>query len=263
MRAGMGAYAGFSSLSQLPAPTADAVRAAMDCERPEHILSDLVAVPLRTREGDRGCIVVKAGTITPDCGELCQIYSRMVVQALENLVLYDRATHDPLCRIWNRSAGLRRLTECLKLAHRDGQPTSLILLDVDHFKQVNDRWGHAGGDMALVAIAQAMVGACRETDVVSRYGGEEFLVVLPSTGRQAAGGVAEKLRARIAALDVPFEGTRIPLTASFGVASIEVPGERPLHPEGLIRAADEAMYRAKKAGRDRVEFATSVSEPAP
>ena len=255
LRAGSGRYAGLSSMTELPGATADVVREALDRDLPEHFSSGFLAVPLRTRQGDRGCILVEAPARRTDISELCQVYARMVVQALENLVLYDQATHDPLCRTWNRSFGLRRLTETLKLASRDGGPTSVVMIDVDHFKSVNDRWGHAAGDIALLAVAQAMVGLCRQTDLVCRYGGEEFLVVLPSTGGRAAAGVAEKLRSHIESLAVFFEGDRLPLTVSVGVATAEAAPFQSARPTDLVRAADEAMYRAKRSGRNRVVVA--------
>lgn len=259
VRAGTGEFAGLSEFAEIPVALHDVVRKALTVDGPTYLEGGIVCVPMCTRSGDRGCILVEAKSLPDaDCAELCSIYSGMVVQALENLSLYERATHDPLCRIWNRSAGQRRLVETLQLAHREGADTAVLLLDVDHFKTINDRWGHAAGDLALVRLAQTMVEACRETDVVCRYGGEEFLVVLPSTDRASATWVAEKLRRAIASTEVRFEGERLPLTASVGVASSAPEAEwSPELATRLVRLADAAMYEAKGQGRDRVVPARS------
>ena len=259
VRAGTGKYASAQCLDDLSPKLADAVRDAIARDRPGRVADDMIAVPLSTRDGDRGCILVEGTGIQPYCEELCVIYAGIVVQALENITLYQRATHDALCGIWNRSAGTQRLREALELGHRNGTETAVVLVDVDHFKSVNDRWGHAAGDLALVTIAAALADVCRDTDAVCRYGGEEFLLVLPSTGARGALHVAEKLRARIAGLQMIFEGSRIELTASFGVAVAAPLAYAPYVADELVRRADGALYQAKAAGRDRVETAGSLA----
>ncbi len=262
IRAGTGCYEGVRALSDLSPAMVDLIRDALASERPLHLPPGIVCVPMRTREGDRGCIAVEAATVPPeDSTELCAIYAGMVVQALENILLYDRATHDPLCRIWNRSAGLRRLADGLKLDGRNGTHTAVLLADIDHFKRVNDEHGHAAGDLALHAVANAMVQAARSTDTVCRYGGEEFLVILPSTDEAAAMSVAEKLRAAIEQLVVRFDTATLSLTASFGVAVAAPTAFEPEAVEALVRHADGAMYAAKAAGRNRVALATAPTKP--
>lgn len=252
VRAGTRRFAHTRSLRELPLMLIERVQEALKLQRPDAIGAGVVAVPLTTRDGARGCIVVEAKGLSPDAVEACEIYGRMVVQALENLSLYERATHDQLCRVWNRSFGMQRLSEFLKLAGRDSGPTSVILADVDHFKGVNDRWGHAGGDLVLVSIAQTLRAGGRQTDVVARYGGEEFLIVLPATTLADAEAHAERLREQVASLAVEFEGHKIALTASFGVACSSGEPWRPDLSAELVRRADEALYRAKRSGRNRV-----------
>jgi diguanylate cyclase (GGDEF)-like protein len=131
-------------------------------------------------------------------------------------------------------------------ARRHGHPLSIAICDLDHFKRINDGFGHKTGDAVLVAAAHAMGTHLRAEDQLGRLGGEEFLVLLPDTDGPAAHHVAEKLRAELAAA-----GTPVPVTVSIGVATWD--GEAP---EDLLHRADEALYAAKQAGRDRVMAAT-------
>jgi len=126
---------------------------------------------------------------------------------------------------------------------------------VDHFKLLNDSHGHAAGDVALRAIGQAIRSSCRSTDIVSRYGGEEFAVTLPATSNQGAWTIAERIVHTIRSLEIRFDGRPLPVTASAGVASA-VGSE--IRADDLLRRADLALYRAKAAGRDCV----SGDEPA-
>jgi two-component system cell cycle response regulator len=153
---------------------------------------------------------------------------------------------DTLTGLSNRRAVLTQLAGMVSAARRHGHPLSIAILDLDHFKRINDTHGHKVGDDVLVAAAHAMGTHLRAEDQLGRLGGEEFLVLLPDTDREAAGHVAEKLRAEVA--DAP---TPVPVTVSIGVATWD--GEAP---EDLLHRADEALYAAKEAGRDRVLAAT-------
>ena len=164
---------------------------------------------------------------------------------------------DPLTGLANRRAFFEALERERRRAQRDQIPLSLVVIDVDHFKVVNDSWGHAAGDAALTGVAQVLTRSCRATDVVARIGGEEFALILPSTTTEGAQGVAEKLRASIAALRVPVPGSHVlSVTASFGLATAHgVLLDTQASAISLLDLADGALYRAKRAGRDRVEAA--------
>ncbi|WP_181049851.1 GGDEF domain-containing protein [Methylobacter tundripaludum] len=171
-----------------------------------------------------------------------------LIRRLEELALYD-----PLTGLPNRRQLDDRLkTEFARLRRYGGEFT-LILLDLDHFKQVNDSFGHPAGDVVLKAIAEALQKSLRANDLPSRLGGEEFAVLLPDTGLEEAGGLAERLRQTIEAMPIDVgKGQTINVTVSAGVARA-IPS---LDKETAIDAADQALYRAKVAGRNRVELAT-------
>ena len=152
---------------------------------------------------------------------------------------------DPLTGVANRRAILTQLAGLVSAARRHGRPLSVAVLDLDHFKRVNDEYGHQAGDLVLVAAVAAMGRRLRAEDQLGRLGGEEFLVLLPDTGPAAARRVADALRRQVAAADAP-----VPVTASLGVATWE--GETP---EALLHRADQALYAAKRAGRNRVHDA--------
>jgi diguanylate cyclase (GGDEF)-like protein len=158
-----------------------------------------------------------------------------------------RAASDALTGLPNRRAADETLKRLAAHAGRRVSPLSAVLLDLDHFKQVNDLHGHEQGDKALAEIGLILATSLRASDFAARYGGEEFLILLPDTDRTAALDVAEKLRRAIEHADISQIG---PLTASFGVAVLpDDTGE----PEQLMRKADRALYAAKAAGRNRVE----------
>lgn len=164
---------------------------------------------------------------------------------------------DELTGLQNRRAFFESLDRERRRAVREGSTMSVIVVDIDHFKSVNDRYGHAAGDAALQAVGAVLNRSCRVTDVVGRIGGEEFAIVLPSTDEVGARGLAEKLRRGIADIQIPLgKGEMLALTASFGTAAAH--GDELGHPDGaltVLALADGALYRAKAAGRDRVEAA--------
>ena len=161
------------------------------------------------------------------------------------------ATVDPLTGAYNRRQGDALLAAEFARRARDGRDFAVLMLDIDHFKAVNDRFGHAAGDAVLCALVRDGQKALRTVDMLVRWGGEEFLFVLPNTDREAAIGAAERIRAALAATEVAASGATIRFTVSIGVAvpMTDNPGE-------LLHRADVALYAAKTAGRDRVIFAT-------
>ncbi len=162
--------------------------------------------------------------------------------------LAERAERDPLTGLGNRRRLERLCAELLPAAARDGSPLAVALLDVDHFKQVNDQLGHGAGDRVLVALARALRDNTRGGDIVARYGGEEFVVVVPGLEPALAAEVVERLRRRLGEQDwVTIVGSDCTVTVSAGLASAPA-YELPL----LLQRADEALYRAKRGGRDRL-----------
>jgi diguanylate cyclase (GGDEF)-like protein len=171
-----------------------------------------------------------------------------------------QATHDPLTGVWNRGAVLDLLARELSRAERERRPVSLILADLDHFKRINDGYGHLAGDAVLREATRRMAALMRPYDIVGRYGGEEFLVVLPGCDLPQAQDIAERIRREIRATPVETEEGAIPVTSSLGVSATSLLGE--LLPDALIQAADAALYRAKEQGRDRVEVAGTQLQPS-
>ncbi|MCW2236593.1 GGDEF domain-containing response regulator [Azospirillum canadense] len=174
--------------------------------------------------------------------------------------LLDQARTDPLTGLANRRSVLERADEEIARSRRYGHPLSVVMADIDHFKRINDTYGHAAGDEALRRFAQALRDDLRPCDLLGRYGGEEFVVLLPETGIDDAPLVAERLRALVAALPVVQDGVRFHMTASFGVAAVDAAvmvssptGGRGIEP--ALKEADAALYRAKEAGRNRVVVA--------
>ncbi len=164
------------------------------------------------------------------------------------------SARDPLTGIANRRATLERLAEAWARAQRHHEPLAVAIADVDRFKEVNDRFGHSAGDRVLERIAHALRATLRGEDHVGRWGGEEFLIVLPLQGLASARSAVERCRVRVAAEPVIAEdGRAIRATVSFGLAVFPGPGMAST--QDMINAADAALYRAKAAGRNRVEIA--------
>ncbi len=166
----------------------------------------------------------------------------------------DMATRDVLTGLFNRRAVMESLSHHIDLARRNGLPMCLLMLDVDHFKNVNDTYGHLSGDRVLRQIAKTLIERTRAQDQVGRFGGEEFLVIVPDTDVDGALTLAETLRTSIENVAfVTEEGKAINVTVSIGVSQLRASGSQ--QPEKLIALADQALYRAKLGGRNRVEAA--------
>ncbi|MCA9669641.1 MAG: diguanylate cyclase [Myxococcales bacterium] len=168
--------------------------------------------------------------------------------------LVDLASHDALTGVLNRRAGIAALSRELNRARRDGRDLALLMCDIDHFKCINDAHGHLAGDDVLREVCGRMGAELRNYDNVGRYGGEEFIVVLPGCGVADALAVAERLRAAIAAPAINTQAGPVPVTASFGVAAASGAdgADRARSAHALIARADAALYVAKEQGRDRV-----------
>lgn len=159
---------------------------------------------------------------------------------------------DPLTGLWNRRHTEEQLQSAASLSRRHGTPFSVLMIDVDHFKHVNDSAGHTAGDAVLVEVAVRILDIVRIEDVVARWGGEEFLVVLPSTEIDGAWTLGDRIRAAVADGPIPFIDGSISVTVSVGCAA-SGGGETG---DAIVTRADSALYAAKEGGRDRTERAT-------
>ena len=220
-------------------------------------LQALRIFPLRAGETTVGTLVCgsRRRDGLPDAAQA--ELAMLALQAAEALVrtrLYEQAerlaTTDGLTGLVNRRTFNAQLVARLREAHRYRRQLSLLLLDVDHFKKVNDSYGHPAGDAVLRGVAAVASRQARETDLVARYGGEEMALVLPETDAAGARAIAERLRAAVAAAEHVTEQGTLRVTASIGIATW--PGGGP-SPEDLLESADRALYRAKQGGRNRVE----------
>ena len=204
---------------------------------PVHVLPPAVLSGLRTFN--------LAGTLAI-LGLLSTVYRQLILQA-ESVLRYQACT-DPLTQLHNRRSVLDVLSHEAGSFLRQGRPLSVILADVDHFKAINDKHGHHAGDTVLQAVAQVLTGTVRQMDHVARWGGEEFLIVLPGTGGDEALAAAERLRAQVAAHVCQSAKGPIPVTMTLGLAEMRT-GDTV---EQLISRADQALYEGKQAGRNRV-----------
>jgi len=173
--------------------------------------------------------------------------------------LREQATRDSLTRLWNRSSILGELTRELARSEREARPLGVVIVDLDHFKQVNDTYGHLAGDAVLREAARRMQNGIRQYDSIGRYGGEEFLILFPSCSEEDCVAQADRLRKQLAQTEMSVNDSLLRVTASFGV-TIAMPGEVRTQ-EALIRKADEALYVAKRSGRNRVEVLSCRPEP--
>lgn len=217
-----------------------------------HVISDLgstngtyvneqrITVGHRLQAGDR----VRFGT---------QIFKYLSADRIETQyheVIFKLMTTDGLTSVHNKRYLLETLERERQQARRAGTPLSVLMLDLDRFKSINDRYGHLAGDTVLVEFARRVKTELRSGDLLARYGGEEFSMVLTRTGLEDAVAIAERVRQLIAATPVRFEGRVIPVTVSIGVSCDD--GESLDESADLLNLADEQLYLAKKSGRNQV-----------
>lgn len=182
------------------------------------------------------------------------ILSGLASMALDNAVLFgqvqETALRDGLTGLLTHRAFQNHLDAAILEASRYGQPLSVILSDVDHFKKVNDTYGHQAGDQILQGFAHVLDRNVRDVDIVARYGGEEFIILLIQTDHAQAMETAERIRADLAAQEFELTGKNISITSSFGVSTFP---QDATSAQQLVRQADQRLYRAKEAGRNRVK----------
>ncbi|WP_031495646.1 diguanylate cyclase [Bryobacter aggregatus] len=177
--------------------------------------------------------------------------------------LRDQATHDALTKVYNRHSIFEVLERELRRGERDQMPIGVALLDIDFFKSVNDTYGHIAGDTVLTEAARRIKASIRSYDSIGRYGGEEFLIILPGCDEACTRSQSDRIRRALASEPMPISedahpDTSLALTASFG-STTALPGIRAT-PESLLRVADECLYEAKRAGRNRIVFRSLSSE---
>lgn len=187
--------------------------------------------------------------------ELLELFSHHVAVVIENARLFTSATYEALTGLFRREAILEQLQREVERARRYARPFSIAMADLDHFKGINDRYGHLAGDTVLTRVAQVLSSSIRFSDAIGRYGGEEFLLLFPETDLAGAVTVAEKIRRQVEGLRVVVPtGPPLNLTVSLGVATLDMAAaSRDDAATALIAEADASLMRAKQAGRNRVE----------
>ncbi len=181
--------------------------------------------------------------------ELCaRVRSALRVKFMQD-ILAEKAMIDGLTGLWNRRYLEQRIDQEMSLAIRENGRFSLVMVDIDHFKSINDSHGHPFGDDMLRVVARELLDGIRKEDTVCRFGGEEFAMLLPRVGTAGAAVLADRVRSAIHSLEIEHRGSQVKLSASFGVAESTA-----LSATTLVEAADQALYRAKKLGRNRVEI---------
>lgn len=190
------------------------------------------------------------------------ILVRQAETAIENSFLYEEAVRlsltDGMTGLWNRRNFDLRLEAELSRALRFSEPFAVIFVELDQMKAVNDRWGHQSGDTVLIELARRLTEAVREVDVVARWGGDEFTLLLPKTGLDGALLLAEKIRSAVGTAPFRIDTGSLDITISVGVAAYPEHGSSG---KDLVNAADAAMYQAKARGRNRVEHASAGGPP--
>jgi diguanylate cyclase (GGDEF)-like protein len=174
---------------------------------------------------------------------------------VKNRLLSEVSSRDALTGLYNRWFVMEKIDSEINRAQRHGSAMSLLMLDLDHFKRVNDTWGHSAGDHVLQSIGKLLRDSCRVYDVPGRYGGEEFCILLPETRVGNTSVVAERIRTRLESTEMSCGDETFVVTASIGIAGMDAPeAAELLSPAALIDRADRALYSAKSRGRNRVEM---------
>jgi diguanylate cyclase (GGDEF)-like protein len=220
-------------------------------------IAAMLCVPLMARGEPVGVVTATSGTagaFGAHHAELLRFIAMTIALDIENVRLHRVAVTDLLTGAYNREFLAQRLPTEIETANSHEYGLSLAMVDVDHFKLVNDQYGHDVGDEVLAEIARRLRGAIRGGDILVRYGGEEFLVVLPRADAGRAWEVGERMRARVAQKSIAAAGMDLLIKVSIGIAQMRTPKARESAGE-LIRRADAALYQAKARGRNRVEVA--------
>jgi diguanylate cyclase (GGDEF)-like protein len=228
-------------------------------------LGSLKIVPLKTTDQVFGALVLgarRAGAFDQEAVRQLEVVAMQAGESIYRARLFEQterlATTDGLTGLTNHRAFQGRLDEHLAQAQRYGKRMSLLLCDIDHFKSVNDTYGHPVGDQVLKGVARTLAREARATDVVARYGGEEFAIVMPETDTGGALVIAERIRERIGKMTFESDQGPLRVTMSLGVATFPDDAER--KPD-LVERADGCLYHAKRHGRNRSVSAASLKAP--
>jgi diguanylate cyclase (GGDEF)-like protein len=229
---------------------------------PDHLTERAIGFPLIAGGAPMGVLGVRpeGGILATDRRRIIDAAATLLAVSVKNAQLFrdvkENSVRDALTGCFTRGHSLEIIDAELRRARRSQTPVSLIMFDLDHFKDVNDRHGHLCGDAVLAAVGKRMKEVLRGSDLRCRYGGEEFLVLLPETPLHGARRVADTLRREIAERPVPWSGEGLTVTASFGIAQT-MPGE--VNVQAVIARADQALYRAKDDGRNCVRIAAETA----
>jgi len=219
--------------------------------RPREVLVD----PVLYKEVPLGAIILASATgFKDDAKSRLDLFRHGLALALNNALTHDRlqtlAALDPLTGLYNRRFGMARLHEEFSRAVRTTGPLGVMMFDIDHFKKVNDTYGHLAGDRVLIQVAKTARATLREGDVLMRYGGEEFLVILPAASKANSRDIGERMRRMVEETSVADGDQVIRVTISIGITSF--PELAAASDQELVKRADEALYSAKDSGRNRV-----------
>jgi two-component system, cell cycle response regulator len=249
LRSGLAGWVGHHDLAKL-------AHGPQELNPAEPAAPTAMAIPVHSRGHVYGVLALygrRGGAFNDDDLMTVRLLVSQAESAIENTFLHEEASRlsitDALTGVWNRRHFDLRLEEEFERSARFLEPFGLLLLDVDGFKPINDVYGHPAGDFVLVELARRLQDVTRSVDVVARFGGEEFALILPRTPLDGARLVAEKIRTAVAREPFDALGQTIPVTASVGVAAYPDSG---VDPRTLLAAADEALYEAKATGKNRV-----------
>ena len=225
---------------------------------------DVLCFPMVTSSLVIGVLgIQEAAAVTSDQRKALGAAAGQIAIAMRNVQLFletrENSLRDSLTLCFNRGHGLDTLETELRRARRSRQPLTILMFDIDHFKTINDELGHLRGDDLLRAVGAQLTRVLRSSDVRCRYGGDEFLIILPDTPVIGAQQVAESLRREVSTLAMNAGGRTVPVTISVGVAAA---GPAELGVTALIERADHALYQAKRAGRNQVAVASAAATPA-
>lgn len=229
-------------------------------EQEKNILENLkctVCIPLLIKDTFRGLLILgsKRGTdkeLTREQTEFLQTIISFATLALENARLFTLAITDGLTKLYSHQYFMLRIDEEYKRSLRYSRDFSLLMIDIDHFKKINDTYGHLAGNAVLVQLSKIFQEGIRTSDLVARYGGEEFVILLPEISLEGAYILAERLRIKVEANKFDFNETKISVTISIGLSSFEPKKDKDKSVEEVIMEADKLLYQAKEEGRNCV-----------